>query len=37
MRLKSRFDCTGEPPGELTMTATAGIFESEKAFSIAAA
>ena len=26
MRLKIRCDCTGEPPGELTISATAGAF-----------
>src|SRR5262245_41888784 len=37
MRLKIRLDCTGEPPGELTIIATVGSFESENAFSIAPA
>ena len=32
-----RLDCTGEPPGELMTTATAGIFDSSKAFSMALA
>jgi hypothetical protein len=32
-----RLDCTGEPPGELTITATDGVFDNLKAFSIAPA
>src|SRR5262245_54580652 len=34
MRLKMRCDCTGDPPGELTTTATVGSFDRAKAFSI---
>src|SRR4051812_17751839 len=34
MRLKIRCDCTGDPPGELTTTATVGSLENAKAFSI---
>jgi hypothetical protein len=32
-----RLDCTAEPPGEFTMTATEGSFDMVKAFSIAVA
>jgi hypothetical protein len=32
-----RLDCTAEPPGELTTTATVGSFDNSKAFAIAAA
>ena len=34
MRLKMRCDCTGEPPGEFTTTATVGSLEKLKALSI---
>ena len=34
MRLKMRLDCTGEPPGEFTTTATVGSFDRLNAFSI---
>src|SRR5215475_7059951 len=37
MRLKIRCDCTGEPPGELTVIATVGSFEALNAFSMAPA
>src|SRR5689334_2970145 len=33
MRLKMRWDCTGDPPGELITTATLGSLERLKAFS----
>jgi hypothetical protein len=33
MRLKIKFDCTGEPPGEFTTTATLGSFDRLNAFS----
>src|SRR5262245_31255797 len=34
MRLQMRCDCTGEPPGELTTTATVGSLDRLDAFSI---
>src|SRR6476660_9683808 len=37
IRLKIKCDCTGEPPGELTTTATLGSLEALKAFSMAPA
>src|SRR5258706_1354341 len=37
MRLKMRFDCTGEPPGELMTIATLGSFDIVKARSMAPA
>src|SRR5687768_10631285 len=33
MRRKMRLDCTGEPPGELTVTATEGVLARPNAFS----